>query len=351
MSSYAATVNIRHISTSSRSRDGLSIRAARKAALDNLSYITRASKADDLDVIGWSQGEALVAQDAGDREAMREMTHWAIDARAARHTEANGVRLADKVLVSLPRDATPEHHREMLVGILGDLGRDSDAWLVGAIHRDRAGNPHAHILAIDGLETREAAMERRPDAKRVRRRDQLRMNDGGNRQELRQRIATQINRVSQEHGYRRAEIRSLADQGIEHAAGEHEGPHGSARRTQRERSRAADELFAAPARTTPKDGFDWLADEEPPAPNEAPATPQLATPPQAPPPAPRGPTSPPAAPAKTEPPRPVAGRKTAADYDAMFARLEAEAKRRKRAKEAAKIEARKKRQRDRGQER
>jgi hypothetical protein len=234
MTSYAATINVRHISTSSKARTGLTVGAARKAALDNLAYICRADATADFDIIGHCQGETLIAEDATDRAAMREMSRWAIDARAERHTDANGVRLADKLIVSLPRDATAEHHREMVAGIVANMGTDSDAWLVAAIHRDRSGNPHAHILAIDGLETREAAADRRPDAKRVRRRDALRLNEGGNRQALRQRIAGQINFVSNAHGYRRAEIRSLEDQGIQRAAQEHEGPRGSARRNLRE---------------------------------------------------------------------------------------------------------------------
>ena len=234
MVSYAATINIRHISTSAKARGGLSAGAARKAALNNLAYICRADAAADFDIIGHCQGETMIAEDAIDRAAMRDMSRWAIDARTERHTDANGVRLADKLIVSLPRDASAEHHREMVGGIVAEMGRDSDAWLVAAIHRDRSGNPHAHILAIDGLETRDAAAARRPDAKRVRRRDALRLNEGGNRQTLRQRIADQINAVSKAHGYRQAEIRSLEDQGIQRAAQEHEGPRGSARRSIRE---------------------------------------------------------------------------------------------------------------------
>lgn len=236
MVSYAATINIRHISTSAKARSGLTVSAARKAALDNLAYICRADATADFDIIGHCQGETLIAKDAIDRAAMREMSRWAIDARAKRHTEANGVRLADKLIVSLPRDASPEHHRKMVAAIISEMGQDSDAWLVAAIHRDRRGNPHAHILAIDGLETHNAAAARRPDAKRVRRRDALRFNEGGNRQALRQEIADQINTVSDTYGYRLAEVRSLKDQGIQRAPQSHEGPYGSARRKLRESS-------------------------------------------------------------------------------------------------------------------
>jgi hypothetical protein len=233
MPSYAATINIRHISTSTRGRSPLSIDAAHSAAMGNLRYICRA-EVENFDIIGHSQGETLIAKNAIDRSAMREMTQWAINARAERHTEANGVRLADKLIISLPADATDRHHREMVSAILADLGSDSDAWLVAAIHRDRRGNPHAHILAVDGLETFRAAQARRPDAQRVRRRDALRLNEGGNRQALRARIAAQINTISEREGYRRAEVRSLAAQGVERAPQTHYGPQGSARRQRRE---------------------------------------------------------------------------------------------------------------------
>lgn len=239
MTSYAASINIRHISTgrppSGRSAHAmLSLSEATAKARGSLRYITRADAAADLDIIGHSQGVTMIAKGQADRRAMMEMSRWAIAERAKRHTDANGIRLADKLIISLPQDATAEHHREMVAKIVSDLGQDSDAWLVAAIHRDKAGNPHAHILAIDGLETREAAISRRPDAKRIRRRDQLRLNEGGNRPDLRRRIAAQINKVSEREGYRLAEVRSLEDQGIKRAPQTHEGPHGSARRSLRE---------------------------------------------------------------------------------------------------------------------
>jgi|TARA_R100000935_G_C2838829_1_gene169810 hypothetical protein len=239
MTTYAATINIRHISTGrppagKKSRICLSLRAAKAKALSSLRYITRPDAAADMDIIGHSQGTTMIAQNKADRIAMLQMSKWAINARATRHTDANGIRLADKIIVSLPRDASPDHQREMVGRIVSDLGKDSDAWIIAVIHRDRAGNPHAHILGIDGLETREAATARRPNAKRIRRRDQLRLNEGGNRPTVRRQIAHQINIVSGREGYRRAEVRSLADQGVDRIAQPHEGPYGSPRRTKRE---------------------------------------------------------------------------------------------------------------------
>jgi len=222
--SYEATINVRHISTSPKARNSLSLEQAQNKAISNLRYITRASATWDGDIIGHSQGVTMIAENPADRRAAKEMTSWALNERAGKHRPNTGIRLADTLIVSLPRDATPEHHREMVAGILSDLGGDSDAWLIGAIHRDREGNPHAHILAIDGLESLAEAKARRTEAKRVRRADALRLNQGGNRQALRARIATQINTISDREGYRRAEVRSYEDRGVTKAPNRHLGP-------------------------------------------------------------------------------------------------------------------------------
>ena len=222
--SYEATINVRHISTSPRARNALSLSEAMDRAVGNLRYITRSSAVWSGDIIGHSEGVTMIAEDPADRRAAREMTLWALEARAQRNRTSTGIRLADTLIVSLPRDATPDHHREMVANILANLGRNSDAWLIGAIHRDRTGNPHAHVLAIDGLESQAEAKARRPEARRVRRADALRLNEGGNRREIRSRIAGQINAVSDREGYRRAEVRSYEERGIERPPTRHDGP-------------------------------------------------------------------------------------------------------------------------------
>lgn len=222
--SYEATINVRHLSTSPKARKPLSLSEAIDRATGNLRYITRSSATENGDIIGHSEGITMVAENPADRRAAREMTLWALEARAKKNRPSTGIRLADTLIVSLPRDAAPDHHREMVSNILANLGGDSDAWLIGAIHRDRAGNPHAHILAIDGLESQIEAKLRRPDAQRVRRADKLRLNEGGNRQDIRTRIADEINAVSDREGYRRAEVRSYKERGIERIPTRHDGP-------------------------------------------------------------------------------------------------------------------------------
>ena len=93
----------------------------------------------------------------------------------------------------------------MCAAILADFTADSEAFGMAAIHTDKRGNPHAHFLFVDGLESIAAAKARRPDAQRVRRADALRLNEGGNRQEVRERIAATINAVAAPAGRRLAE--------------------------------------------------------------------------------------------------------------------------------------------------
>lgn len=126
----------------------------------------------------------------------------------------------------------------MCAAILEDFTADSEAFGMAAIHTDKAGNKHAHFLFVDGLESLEAAKARRPDAKRVRRADALRLNEGGNRQEVRARVAASINAVALPAGRRTAEVRSYADRGIEREPQRHEGPQ------------VADKLAREPERTT-----------------------------------------------------------------------------------------------------
>lgn len=234
MSHYETTVKLSHISTSTKGRNGLSVAAAVGAATAHLRYITRDDAAQPGDVIARSNGAILDGSPADLKAAARA----AIDARSQRHTDAYGVRLADKLIVSLPRDATMDEQRTMCAAILTDFTRDSEAFGMVAIHTDKRGNPHAHFLFVDGLESLDAAKARRPDAKRVRRADALRLNEGGNRPEVRERIAATINAVAAPAGRRLAEVRSFKDRGIDREPQQHEGPQ------------VADKLARQPDRNT-----------------------------------------------------------------------------------------------------
>lgn len=220
MAHYETTVSLSHISTSSKARSGLSVADAVGAAKAHLRYITRDDAAEDGNIIARTNGQFL----DGSTDELKAAARNAIDNRSQKHTDAYGVRLADRLIVSLPNDATITEQRQICANILEDFTADSEAFGMAAIHTDKDGNKHAHFLFVDGLESLEAAKARRPDAKRVRRADALRLNEGGNRQEVRARVAASINAVAIPAGRRAAEVRSYADRGIEREPQHHEGP-------------------------------------------------------------------------------------------------------------------------------
>ena len=158
MSHYETTVRLTHISTSSKARSGLSVADAVGAAKAHLRYITRDDAAQPGDVIARSNRVILDGSPDDLKAAARE----AIDKRSQRHTDAYGVRLADRLIVSLPRDATMDEQRTMCAAILADFTADSEAFGMAAIHTDKRGNPHAHFLFVDGLESIAAAKPAAP---------------------------------------------------------------------------------------------------------------------------------------------------------------------------------------------
>ncbi|WP_163850110.1 MobA/MobL family protein [Pseudooceanicola aestuarii] len=217
--SYAASINIKHISTSPKARKVLSLTEAIATAKARFRYQTRDAACGDEDVICHTEGQSLT----GDKQAVKSKAYAALAARAKKHTEKNGIRLCDTGHISLPNDASTEEQREIAETLVADMAGDSQALVVASIHHDKKGNKHLHWWAVDGLETREAAIARNPEAKRVRQRDQLRLNEGGSRQDWRERMAGVVNQVAEKHGRKKAEHRSLKDQGIDRAPQLHEG--------------------------------------------------------------------------------------------------------------------------------
>ena len=137
MSHYETTVRLTHISTSSKARSGLSVADAVGAAKAHLRYITRDDAAQPGDVIARSNGVILDGSPDDLKAAARE----AIDKRSQRHTDAYGVRLADRLIVSLPRDATMDEQRTMCAAILADFTADSEAFGWPPSTRTSAGTP------------------------------------------------------------------------------------------------------------------------------------------------------------------------------------------------------------------
>ena len=117
-----------------------------------------------------------------------------------------------------------DEQRTMCAAILADFTADSEAFGMAAIHTDKRGNPTRISCSWMVSNPSPPPRPRRPDAQRVRRADALRLNEGGNRQEVRERIAATINAVAAPAGRRLAEVRSFKERGIDREPQRHEGP-------------------------------------------------------------------------------------------------------------------------------
>ena len=202
------------ISTSPKAGQTRTPDEAAAHARANLRYISRRSARDS------SQGRPYIGlrrPDGTPCEHPHEVNaafRAAIDERA-RKGKKNGIRVAEKIHFSLPNDFDPEASNEAISLVLKRLAKGSkDVKAIGVNHTDRPNNNHAHIILIDGLETVEQARKRRPDAKRVRRQDVVRMGDLGQPKKIRALIAKAINDVAKRRGLSGVEHRSFKERGL-----------------------------------------------------------------------------------------------------------------------------------------
>lgn len=136
-----------------------------------------------------------------------------------------GCRIAEKGIVSLPNSWPPEAQQEAAQRIAQHLAPPgSEAMALVVIHKDKPNNAHLHFLAVDGAESHAAARARRPDAKRVRRANVIRLGDRGRPQELRREIAFIINSIAKEKNLDGVEWRSFKERNTGHQPTLHEGP-------------------------------------------------------------------------------------------------------------------------------
>lgn len=198
--------------------------AAGKTAA-NLRYITRESAARLM--FEKRQGEPvriLKRENLGDT-----LTH--LRKRAKDRSEEggkNGRRVADKIMFSLPNSWDAKTTLEATQAVCRVLAPEgSEVELLAAIHTDKENNRHVHITALDGQESLESAKARRPDAKRVRRQNVIRLSESGKERpkQLRAEIAHALNAVADRAGAERVEWRSFEDRGItDREPGKHQGP-------------------------------------------------------------------------------------------------------------------------------
>lgn len=254
------TTKFRGVSSSPKARSNLSSGAAAAKGKAGLRYILRDEAAADVVWSGAPLTDAAKAASpdrAERRAAVRLAMNAAIDAKAKTGGEI-GARLGEKIIVSVPNSWPARDQRDAAQRIAALLApADSGAMAIGCRHTDKAQNAHLHFYVLDGLESREAAIARRPDALRVRQRNVLRLGDLGRPKELRREIAACINAIATERGLEGVEARSFAERGLTQAPSKHRGPiqTRAARLAAQERAQAATPAPAlSPALATPATG-------------------------------------------------------------------------------------------------
>lgn len=166
----------------------------------HVSYITRRKALGRLD------GARMPV----DRDGARAFFRQAEDT-----SRANG-RVADKVMLALPKELTPEQRADLVRGYAEDVTGGKAPWL--AAHHDKgkdAANPHCHLVFRD----------RDPETgKRI-----FGTTDRGSTQRLRDKWQEHANRALERAGRpERIDARSLKAQGIDREPQIHEGPRNRA---------------------------------------------------------------------------------------------------------------------------
>lgn len=165
----------------------------------HVNYITREKALGRLD------GARLPVDKDGARDFFN---------RAEDGSRVNG-RVADKLMLALPKELTPEQRHELVRGFAEDVTGGKAPWL--AAHHDKnrdASNPHCHLLVRD----------QGPDGKRV-----FGMSERGSTQRLREKWQDHANRALERAGRpERIDARTLKAQGIDREPQIHEGPRNRA---------------------------------------------------------------------------------------------------------------------------
>lgn len=203
------------ITTGAGARNQRSAVDAAEAGAAHLRYITRPTALSEVATAGIS---------GSDKKDLHKALRARIRARAHQGGKG-GARAAEKGIVSLPNDWPEDARQEAVDRIARHLAPDdSEAMAIVVSHKDIPGNAHLHFMAIDGRESVAAARARRPDAKRVRRANVIRLGDRGRPKELRVELAKILNDIAAQRGLTSVEWRSFKARGIEHRPTLHEGP-------------------------------------------------------------------------------------------------------------------------------
>ena len=222
------TTRFSGITTSGKARSGgLSPRDASRKAAARLSYICRPQAVGEAAWAGTIHPKTGV--EAGNLSEAQAALRQRVRERITKGGKT-GSRILESGIVSLPNSWDDQARREACERISQHLApTGSEAAALAVSHRDKQGNAHLHYAATDGLESIEAARRRRPNAKRVRRAQVIRMTDGGRPKELRRELAGMLNEIARKRGIDGVEWRSFETRGIKRQASRHDGPTKRAR--------------------------------------------------------------------------------------------------------------------------
>lgn len=233
------TTRFRGISTSpAATRQGPAGPAdALKRCYGAVNYVTRS---DATGVVTWAGLQGEDGAPAATLQAARLALRQRFRDEAAKGGKV-GRRLATTGIVSLPNSwdrATVQAATERLARALAPTGSEAAVLIVE--HTDKSNNAHLHFVAVDGVESREAAELRAGEGtQRIRPRNVQRFNERGAPKIWRKRIADILNATAIEHGEATVEWRSFKERGLLRAATRHEGPEARARKA---RENIQDEL-------------------------------------------------------------------------------------------------------------
>ena len=211
------TTKFKGISTSPAARAKCQTAAqALKRCYSSLNYIARDNASGNIVWAGLIDEDGSPARTAKDaRLALRQRFR-----NEAEKGGRVGRRIATTGIVSLPNSWTDEVIKSAMHRLALELAPpDSEASVLIVQHIDKTNNAHLHFLAVDGVESIEAAKRRaKPDSQRIRRQNVQRFNERGAPKRWRQRIADVLNETASEHGVVGVEWRSFKDRGLRRRA-------------------------------------------------------------------------------------------------------------------------------------
>ncbi|AHK70156.1 hypothetical protein AD931_02980 [Gluconobacter oxydans] len=86
----------------------------------------------------------------GERHGLSAYDTTNLRTLAERHETMAGQngRIAECFIIALPREGTPEHHQHLVCDFAEKVTHGAAPW-IAAIHYDRPGNPHVHLIALE----------------------------------------------------------------------------------------------------------------------------------------------------------------------------------------------------------